>query len=244
MTGTQAVRIGERSLRVPVEMESCQNNGMSTDEGEMTEQTPDEVFLTAVLFECGLAVLALFLGWLLGPSARQMIPELAVEQIWPIAKGLLYGVLAAIPILVLIEVLRRIPWEPIQKLEELTDDGMIKTLLRLRPSELIVVSLCAGIGEELLFRGWFMYWIQDLGAVIAPQAPDQWVLGVALVFSSIVFGVFHPITKLYIFLATIMGLYFGALVIYTENLLVPIAAHATYDAAQLILTARQERAKT
>lgn len=211
------------------------------DEGETTEQTPDEVFLTAVLFECGLAVLALFLGWALGPSAREMVPEWNVEQIWPIVKGLLYGALAAIPILGLIEVIRRIPWEPIQKLEELTDDGMIKALLKLRPSELIVVSLCAGIGEELLFRGWFMYWVADLGAAIAPNAPDVWVIGVALAVSSIVFGVFHPITKLYIVLATVMGLYFGALVIYTENLLVPIAAHATYDAAQLILTARQEK---
>jgi membrane protease YdiL (CAAX protease family) len=37
-----------------------------------------------------------------------------------------------------------------------------------------------------------------------------------------------------------MGLYFGGLVLYTGNLLVPIAAHATYDAVQLIMTARQE----
>jgi hypothetical protein len=38
-----------------------------------------------------------------------------------------------------------------------------------------------------------------------------------------------------------MGLYFGSLVLFTGNLLVPIAAHATYDAVQLILTARNER---
>jgi len=31
------------------------------------------------------------------------------------------------------------------------------------------------------------------------------------------------------------------LVLFTGNLLVPIAAHATYDAVQLILTARNER---
>ena len=33
-----------------------------------------------------------------------------------------------------------------------------------------------------------------------------------------------------------MGLYFGALLLWTGNLLIPIAAHAAYDATQLIIT--------
>jgi len=214
---------------------------MSVEDTEQTDQTPDEVFLTAVLFECGLAVVALVLGWLLGPSARQMIPELNWEQWWPIAQGVIYGLIAAIPILVVVELLRRIPWGPIQELEELTNDGMIKTLLQLTPLELTVVSLCAGIGEELLFRGWLMYWIQGIGAAMFPNLATPWTLAIALVLSSLVFGIFHPVTKLYIVLATVMGIYFGCLVIFTGNLLVPIVAHAAYDAAQLIVTAYQER---
>jgi membrane protease YdiL (CAAX protease family) len=234
---------GTRSPRSDLtgEAKSWQNGEMSLDDSEPTEQTPDEVFVTAVLFECGLAVLALFLGWALGPSARNLIPKLEADQLWSIGQGLMYGAAAAVPILVLVELIRRIPWGPIQKLEELTDDGMIKALLKLRPAELMVVSLCAGIGEELLFRGWLMYWVADLMAALSPDLPPTWVMGVALVASSLVFGVFHPVTKLYIVLASLMGLYFGALLIYTENLLVPIAAHALYDAAQLIITAYQER---
>jgi membrane protease YdiL (CAAX protease family) len=116
---------------------------------------------------------------------------------------------------------------------------MFKTLLELRPSELILISICAGVGEELLFRGWLMYWIMQGADVLIPS---EVVVVVALLVSSIVFGLFHPITPLYIVLATIMGLYFGVLVLLTGNLLVPIAAHATYDAVQLIMTARSERA--
>ncbi|MEM8669906.1 MAG: CPBP family intramembrane glutamic endopeptidase [Planctomycetota bacterium] len=215
---------------------------MSVDESEPAdEQTPDEVFLTAVLFECGLAVVALILGWAIGPSARQLVPELELEQWRPIVQGVLWGIVAAIPILILISLLVRIPWKPIQELDALTNDGMIKTLLQLRPSELIVVSLCAGIGEELLFRGWLMYWLEGIASSISPNVNEAWAIGSALVISSVVFGVFHPVTKLYIVLATIIGLYFGALVIYTENLLIPIVAHATYDAVHLIMTSREER---
>ena len=164
-----------------------------------------------------------------------MVPEFDPSQLWPVAVGVLYGCLAAIPILLMIELIRRIPWEPMRELERLTDDGMIKALLELRYSELIVISICAGIGEELLFRGWLMYWLAEGAGTSINSTPAA--IGAALVVSSILFGLVHPITRLYVVLATFMGIYFGALVIYTENLLVPIAAHATYDAVQLIMTA-------
>jgi membrane protease YdiL (CAAX protease family) len=242
--GPVSQRLGFVSVdTLPRPDESWQNGVMDMDDHESTEQTPDEVFITAVLFECGLAVLALFLGWVIGPSARQLIPELDLEQWWPIVKGILLGLAAALPILLFIELIRRIPWGPIQELEDLANDGMIKALLQLRPSELIVVSLCAGVGEELLFRGWLMYGIADWTEALIPALPFYWVMGIALALSSLVFGVFHPVTKLYICLATLMGLYFGALVVYTENLLIPIVAHGAYDAAQLISTAREERKK-
>lgn len=198
------------------------------------EQTPDDVFLTAILFESALGLLAVFLGWALTPDARAMIPELDFANIWPIVSGLFYGCLAAIPILLLIEGIRRIPWEPVRELERLSDDSMIKTLLQLRPAELIVISICAGIGEELLFRGWMLYWL----AGASGGEPSHFELGFALLGSSIAFGLMHPISKLYVVLAAVMGLYFGLLLFWSGNLLVPIAAHAAYDAIQLILASR------
>ena len=204
---------------------------------DSAEQTPDQVYLTAVVFESLLAVLALFLGWVAGPDPRDLIPELDFSEHWPLVQGLLYGLLASIPVLLVIEGVRRLPWEPVQELERLTDDALNKTLLQLRPGELIVISLCAGIGEELLFRGWMLPWLA--GNSIADANQTELVL--AVVGSSLAFGLMHPITKLYVVLAALMGVYFATLMILTGNLLVPIVAHAAYDAVQLILTARQTR---
>lgn len=54
---------------------------MPSEDQENTEQTPDQVFLSAALFELALAALALFLGWAIGPSARETIPELSVDEL-------------------------------------------------------------------------------------------------------------------------------------------------------------------
>lgn len=211
---------------------------MSTDETEHEEQSPDEVFMTAVLFEVALGLAALFLGWMLGPSARDLVPELGQGQLWPVFSGLGFGLLAAVPLLVAVDLIRRVPWEPILEIERLTEGGVIKTLLKLSPAELIVISLCAGIGEELLFRGWLMYWLLDGISLAAPEADTTVTLMVALVVSSLVFGLLHPITRLYVVLATLIGLYFGGLVVWSGNLLVPITAHAAYDAVQLLIAKR------
>ncbi len=205
---------------------------------ESTEQSPDDVFLTAVLFESALGLLALLLGWAIGPDPRAFVPDLDVAAIWPLISGLAYGCLAAIPILILVEGVRRLPWEPIRELERMSDDSIIKTLLELRPTELILISICAGIGEELLFRGWMLYWFAGASTTSSLE-PNHLELGLALIGSSVAFGLMHPITKLYIFLAAVMGIYFGALLLLSGNLLIPIAAHATYDAVQLIVTGRR-----
>ena len=139
-----------------------------------------------------------------------------------------------------IEIVRRIPVEAVRNLDRLGEDGMIQLLLKLRPAELLLISVCAGVGEELLFRGWLMYWLAG-GTGGASSDPSQLELWVAVVGSAIAFGMVHPITKLYIFLAALMGLYFGALLIYSGNLLVPIAAHAAYDAVQLLLASRKTK---
>ncbi len=212
---------------------------------DSVEYTADDVFRTAVGFEVALGALAIILGLLVGPDARLWLPKLEPSQFATIGWGCLHGLAAAIPMLITIEVLKRIPWKPIKDLESLGDDGMLKTLLALGPAELAVISLCAGVGEELLFRGWLLPWIagDSLGTSRIDlfssdfRAPELWA---GIVGSSIAFGLVHPITKLYVVIAAIMGLYFSVLLIGTGNLLVPIVAHAAYDAAQLFFASRQQ----
>jgi len=206
---------------------------MDEHEDESIDQSADDLFLTAVLFESALGLIALLLGWLLGPDTRAMIPEANADGWMAIGSGLAYGVAAAAPILIAIELVRRLPFEAVRELERLGEDGMLKTLLDLGTAELLVISLCAGVGEELLFRGWLLPWLAHGGAEAATATTFEW--GFALVASSIAFGLVHPITRLYVVLAALMGLYFGGLLLWTENLLIPIAAHAAYDAVQLIM---------
>lgn len=81
--------------------------------------------------------------------------------------------------------------------------------------DLCFISACAGLGEELLFRGVIQ---AKLGIVVA----------------SIIFGLLHFITPAYFVIATIMGLYMGFLFQRFDSLLIPVQLHFVYDLGALI----------
>jgi hypothetical protein len=85
------------------------------------------------------------------------------------------------------------------------------------------ISLLAGVGEELLFRG-------------ALQSGLESPLGVpgALLAASVLFGLCHWINHTYAFVAMAVGLYLGGLFLVTDNLLAPIVCHAVYDFGALV----------
>jgi membrane protease YdiL (CAAX protease family) len=244
------------------------------DDDDDEQATPDSLFRTAVAVEGGLGVVALLLGYLFGPDPRMLVPT--PEQVAPLVGGLLLGVLATFPLLLLMAVIRRIKHPAIKELDQLSEHPMIELMLKLGPWELLVISLCAGVGEELLFRGWLMPAISQLlqadavrllpaveegtvrqwwafggyAAEVASGTSEYsafswvgftswwaqsvgWELTAAWVVSSVAFGFVHPISKLYIAITGLMGLYFGVLLILSGNLLIPIVAHALYDAIQL-----------
>ncbi|WP_404306393.1 CPBP family intramembrane glutamic endopeptidase [Neorhodopirellula lusitana] len=258
-----------------------------TDSELDEEQTPDELFRTAVLVEGGLGAIALGAGYLVGPSARDLVPT--TEQWEAIVGGIGLGIVATIPLLLFMSVLRRIKHPAIEKLDELSDHPMIGLMLKLNAWELLAISLCAGVGEELLFRGWLMPFLASMvGEGLSPTTeafsllpedvsvdrpwwawggfasqvalqPDAtatwteqfsswwtatqgWPMVVALIGSSVLFGFVHPMTKLYIFVTGMMGFYFAVLLILSGNLLIPIVAHALYDAVQLWSAASEAKA--
>jgi membrane protease YdiL (CAAX protease family) len=89
--------------------------------------------------------------------------------------------------------------------------------------DLALLSLLAGFGEEVLFRGLIQ------GALTA-----WWGPGPALAAASLLFGLCHAVNGAYAVLATVMGGYLGWLFLASENLLVVIVAHALYDFIALI----------
>ncbi len=81
--------------------------------------------------------------------------------------------------------------------------------------DLCFISILAGVGEELLFRGVIQVKLGIIGA-------------------SIIFGLLHFITPAYCIIATIMGFYLGFLFQYFGSILIPIQLHFVYDLGALI----------
>ncbi len=203
------------------------------------ESAADEIPLVvqAVAVELGLGLLAMLLGYFTDVDVRQWIPKLDGES-FPssIVYGMGYGVVAAVPMLALAALLERLPWAPFRDLRQLDKHPFMIELLQLSYWDLLAIAIAAGVGEELLLRGWLMGWL--LGPVDV-ASPERWLLAIAV--SSIAFGLLHFISPLYIVVCLLLGLYLAALVYVSGNLLVPIVAHAAYDAVLLFLAKRDKQ---
>jgi uncharacterized protein len=128
------------------------------------------------------------------------------------------GLLATVPLVALFIGLLQLPYSWLKELTQLTRRLLLPMFRTTGVWGIAILSLIAGIGEELLFRGVVQLgltgWIGDVGA---------------LVVASVMFGVAHFITPAYFVLATVMGAYLGGLYFWTGNLLLPILVHALYD---------------
>lgn len=85
--------------------------------------------------------------------------------------------------------------------------------------DIVLLSIAAGIGEELLFRG-----------ILQPY--------IGIILASLVFGLLHAMTTTYFIFATAIGIYLGVIFQYTGNLFVPMLTHAVYDIVALTLLKR------
>jgi membrane protease YdiL (CAAX protease family) len=160
--------------------------------------------------------LAIVLAWLLG------VPLTAHLQ--GSVTGLLQGLLATVPLVLGLLLLDRWPVDGFRFLQELMRESILPLFRDCSLEALLLISLAAGVGEELLFRG-----VAQLG--IEQTSGSTWL---AVAVASVLFGLAHPLTKTYALLAVLIGIYLGVLLVLTGNLLVPIVAHAAYDFFALV----------
>jgi membrane protease YdiL (CAAX protease family) len=102
-------------------------------------------------------------------------------------------------------------------MRRLHDELFVPLFSRIGPREVVFVSLAAGVGEEVLFRG-------------AIQAEAGWLA------ASVLFGMAHVGGAGMIALgawAAVIGGLLGWLRIATGGLLAPVVAHVCYDAMAL-----------
>lgn len=197
---------------------------MTEEEPRLSLQTENS-FAWALCFEVGLGLLAL----LVGQSLTKTWPAERLE--WPVEVGsVVVGISSAFPVLVVMVVIRHLSWQPLRELRGLMDEQIIPMFRGLRTSQLLFLSLAAGWGEELLFRGLMQAEITNQASVI-----------VGIGTASLVFAVVHFITPMYFVIAFLMGVYLGWLYWYFDSLWVPILSHTTYDFLILLFLLRGHR---
>jgi membrane protease YdiL (CAAX protease family) len=183
-----------------------------------------QLLLLAILFEGGLAVLALLLGWLLE------LPTWGAIH-WS-AEDAALGAAASLPMLAGFVLCLYLPLAPLRRIRQVSIEFIKPLFQHCTLLDLALVSTLAGFGEELFFRAFLQAGLGDWLGV--------WV---GLVAASVVFGLLHAITPTYALLASVVGAYLGWLWLASDNLLLPVLAHALYDFIALVYLMRWLEAK-
>lgn len=185
---------------------------------------PFNLVTMALLFEGGLFILAWALGWFLDQPVLERI-----NLRWD---AIILGVLATGPLLLGMWWFTALRWAPVRRLMREVEEKIVPAFARSSLSELALICILAGLGEESLFRG-----------VIQTTLTDVFNPWTGLVLTSAVFGIGHLVTPSYGILAGVIGLYLGALSMLHQNLLLVITVHALYDFVALFYLIRKHRRK-
>lgn len=115
-----------------------------------------------------------------------------------------------------------------------TDDRFRRFFKSRSIAEIAFFCVCVAFGEELLFRAFLLSGTCAIG--VPPEG--------ALILSSLIFGVLHAYTTLYIVLASLAGMLFGAMFLSTGNMLTPFVVHFLYDFLTIIVMKFRWRSRT
>ena len=185
---------------------------MPTNPGESAARSPTSRCILGVTlaFELGLGVLAVALALLFG-----LHPWL--DLYWH--GGLIpITLIATLPMTGMIALVMRSQRNWAEDLRRLVDEKLLPAFYGMHWWGTGLISVSAGIGEELLFRGVVQNGLGGIAGMFA-----------ALLATSLLFGLVHALTPAYFMLTTLAGLYLGGLYMATDNLLLPILVHFLYD---------------
>ena len=176
-----------------------------------SDLTPQQFLLSAAIFEGILLAVAFGGGWLAGIN-----PTMHLR--WS-TSDLLLGVAATLPMLAVLAACMLSTAQSILQMRQLLYELLGSVLTRCRLHDLFLLSLLAGLCEEIFFRGFLYSWLATLNPFLA------------VLISSLLFGLAHAVTPGYTVFAAFLGLYLTGLLAAdsTPNLLIPIVAHTLYD---------------
>lgn len=166
----------------------------------------------------GILVLAILFGWIMG------------ERFWHEMhfnpRAFAIGIAFSLP-LVIAAIASAQSASPIFRQIRNDFDVVVQLFKDCTILDLFVISILAGLGEEALFRG-----------VLQPYFAHWTNPAIGIILAALIFALLHFISRIYVLLVFIIGLYLGALYLYFDNLLIPITTHAAYDFLALLYATR------
>jgi uncharacterized protein len=188
--------------------------------------------LWAIVFELSLGLLACLLCWIVGGWPMASAGMVDSHVAW---RDVGVGCASAVPFLAGLVWVDRHPVGLLETLTRTVHDDVVPLFRGTGVVGLLVIACAAGVGEELLFRGFLQQALADWWD--APAGP--WI---AWVVASVVFGACHSLCAAYAVIATVMGLALGGLWLATGHLVAPMTMHAVYDGLALLYLVRWSRA--
>jgi CAAX protease family protein len=183
-------------------------------------------FALAVVVEGGLALVAVLLAWVFHVPLREQIPATGEHLAYAVSRG----ILVTLPMFAVFLWLVHSSWAQVRELRRQVEWLIAEMFSEASAAQFALIAVLAGVGEELLFRG------------VLQSLFGQWTTPMmGLCITSLLFGLVHALSKLYFFLATAIGLCFGALVLQYNDLVAPMVAHSLYDFFALTYLSRRLR---
>lgn len=140
-----------------------------------------------------------------------------------------YGVMLGLVIYLLGFVLSCSPWTKTGHMHELLDT-LHQLFRNFTWPQIIMISILAGVGEELLIRA-------VLQTFLVSTAGPIW----GIVGASLIFGLLHFMTKTYVLLTFALGLLFGLAFYLTNSIVLVMLGHAVYDIAAFAIIVKFPR---
>ncbi len=192
------------------------------------ENSDVNLLWVGILVEGGLILLALVLGWFGFFDRSQILGELNVAKL---IHGAKWGVVALVPMLGYLILFHF--WKPsfYQPIQETVDRRIRPMFSNATVIEMLIISILAGIGEELFFR-WSLQ--GGVATLLEPAIGSPFAFGMGLFLASAGFGLCHWVNSTYAVVTFLVGLYLGGVMIWTGTWIAPAIAHSIFDFVALI----------
>lgn len=175
----------------------------------------DQSFALILLSQLAIVAVGMFLIW----AFSVQIPDAHIERLNAVA----IGTLLAIVTFLLFAVIYRFGGRFAQAL--LNDTHRVSGIFSgYSLVHIACVAALAGVGEELLFRGFLQTWLGNHFAI-------TW----AILVASIIFGLLHYLSHAYFISVTLMSAAFGVAYYVTDSLLMVMVWHGVYDFIALLV---------